>query len=182
MAFWSSPASQPKLSFKWFVSFGINETAVKTYTVRSFQRPSFTIASSEYLWLNDVQFRPGVLTWNPIEITLTDGEGVDENNASNLFEMLKISGYSTVSFNQPFSRIEKAKSAAALGGQIIFTQIDSNGDTLEEWKLVNPFLEAVNFGQGNYAAEEIITISLTVRYDHAEYLSRSRSPLSFITG
>ena len=120
MAFWSNPTSQPKLSFRWFVSFGIGEAVVRTYTVRSFQRPSFTIATTEYVWLNDVQFRPGVLSWNPIEITL------------------------------------------------------------EEWSLINPFLEAVNFGQGNYAAEEIITISLTVRYDYAEYVSKSVSPFSFV--
>jgi hypothetical protein len=180
MAFWSNPTSQPKLSFKWFVSFGINQAVVETYTVRSFQRPSFTIATSEYMWLNDVQFRPGVLSWNPIEVTLTDGEGREENNAQHLYEMLKISGYNNANINEPFSRIEKARSSAALGGQVIFTQIDSEGDTIEEWTLINPFLEAVNFGQGNYAAEEIITISLTMRYDYAQYDSRSRSPFSFV--
>ena len=180
MAFWSNPTSQPKLSFRWFVSFGIGEAVVRTYTVRSFQRPSFTIATTEYVWLNDVQFRPGVLSWNPIEITLTDGEGRDENNASHLYEMLRTSGYRTTNINEPFSKIEKARSAAALGGQIIFTQVDAEGETLEEWSLINPFLEAVNFGQGNYAAEEIITISLTVRYDYAEYVSKSVSPFSFV--
>ena len=94
--------------------------------------------------------------------------------------MLRTSGYRTTNINEPFSKIEKARSAAALGGQIIFTQVDAEGETLEEWSLINPFLEAVNFGQGNYAAEEIITISLTVRYDYAEYVSKSVSPFSFV--
>ena len=173
MAFWSNPNAQPKLSFKYFVSFGFGQDIIRTYTLRSFQRPSFSIATSEYVWLNDVNFKPGVLTWNPIEITLTDGEGRDENNAEKLIKMLNTSGYQTTTTNEPRSQIEKGKSSTALGGQMIFTQIDSDNVPVEEWLLINPFMEAVNFGQNNYGAEEIITISMTIRYDYAQYNSFS---------
>tara|TARA_R100000734_G_C3293561_1_gene85029 strand:+ start:432 stop:956 length:525 start_codon:yes stop_codon:yes gene_type:complete len=173
MAFWSNPNAQPKLSFKYFASFGIGDDIIRTYTLRSFQRPSFSIATSEYIWLNDVNFKPGVLTWNPIEIVLTDGEGRDENNAKKLYDMLNKSGYQTTNINEPRSVIEKAKSSNSLGGQMIFTQIDANSIPVEEWILVNPFMEAVNFGQNNYAAEEIVSISLTIRYDYAQYNSFS---------
>lgn len=178
MAFWSNTSVQPKLSFKWFASFGFQNATIRSYTLRSFQKPSFSIASAEYIWLNDVGFRPGVLTWNPIEIVLTDGEGRDENNAKHLYEILKTSGYNSTNVNEPFSRIEKTNSSAALGGQMVFTQIDSEGQTVEEWTIVNPFMESVNFGQGNYAADEIISISLVIKYDYATYDSRARSPYS----
>lgn len=171
MTFWNNPETQPKLSFKWFASFGVGQSAVRTYTLRSFQRPSFTIATSEYVWLNDVNFKPGVLSWNPIEIMLTDGEGRDENNAKKLVEMLNASGYQTTTVSQPRSRIEKGKSSRALGGQVILTQINADALPVEEWILINPFLEAVNFGQNNYGAEEIITIAMTIRYDYAQYNS-----------
>jgi hypothetical protein len=171
MAFWSNNETQPKLSFKWFASFGMGQDVVRTYTLRSFQRPSFTIATSEYVWLNDVNFKPGVLSWNPIEITLTDGEGRDENNAKKLIKMLNTSGYQTTTMNEPRSQIEKGKSSRALGGQMVLTQINSDALPVEEWTLVNPFLEAVNFGQNNYGAEEIITIAMTIRYDYAQYNS-----------
>lgn len=171
MAFWSAPDSQPKLSFKWFASFGLGEDIIRTYTLRSFQRPSFTIATSEYVWLNDVNFKPGVLSWNPIEITITDGENKEENNAKNLIAALNKSGYQTTSVNQPRSTIEKGKSSNALGGQVVLTQINAESKPVEEWILINPFLEAVNFGQNNYGAEEIITLSVTIRYDYAQYKS-----------
>lgn len=170
MPFWSSANIQPKLAFKWWASFGTQSNEVRSYTLRSFQRPSFTINTSEYIWLNDVNFTPGLLTWNPIEITLTDGEDGKENNARNLYNMLKESGYSTRAEEQgAISNIQKSRSSSALGGQILFQQIDAQGITIETWKLINPFLEAVNFGQGNYSSEEIITLSLTIRYDYAHY-------------
>jgi len=171
MAFWSAPDSQPKLSFKWFASFGLGEDIIRTYTLRSFQRPSFTIATSEYVWLNDVNFKPGVLSWNPIEITITDGENKEENNAKNLIAALNKSGYQTTNVNEPRSTIEKGKSSNALGGQVVLTQINAESNPVEEWILINPFLEAVNFGQNNYGAEEIITLSVTIRYDYAQYKS-----------
>jgi len=171
MAFWSAPNSRPKLSFRWLASFGVGDSIVRTYTLRSFQRPSFSIATSEYVWLNDVNFKPGVLSWNPIEITVTDGESGEENNAKNLIAALNQSGYQTANISQPRSTIEKGKSSTALGGQVVLTQINAEGASIEEWILINPFLEAVNFGQGNYGAEEIITLSITIRYDYAQYNS-----------
>ena len=167
MPFWNDPKSQPKLAFKWYMSFGKAPNDVKSYTVRSFQRPSFQIAVSEYTWLNDVRFQPGVLTWNPIEIVLTDGEGKDENNAKRMYNILVGGGYNT----EPgkISEIQKINSSDALGGQMKFFQIDENGNHIESWTLINPFLEAVNFGQGNYSSEEIVSIALTIRYDYALY-------------
>jgi hypothetical protein len=169
MAFWNNVQSEPKMSFRWFASFGINNGEVKTYTLRSFQKPSFNIATSEYIWLNDVGFRPGVITWEPIEIVLTDGERRDANNTNKLVNILKNSGYQTNDENKPRSIIEKKKSSASLGNQLFFTQIDSDDNPIEEWVLINPFLQSVNFGQANYGADEIMSISLVIRYDYANY-------------
>ena len=169
MSFWNNVKSQPKLSFKWYAIIGSNINPVQTYTVRSFQRPSFSIASAEYIWLNDVGYRPGVLSWNPIEINLTDGENTKLNNTKILYDMLKQSGYQTEYAQKPKSAIEKAKSKRALGEAIMLIQIDAEDNQIENWTLFNPFLENVNFGQANYAAEEIVTLTLTVRYDYAEH-------------
>lgn len=67
----------------------------------------FSIASAEYIWLNDVGYRPGVLSWNPIEINLTDGENTKLNNTKILYDMLKQSGYQTEYTQKPKSAIEK---------------------------------------------------------------------------
>lgn len=166
MAFWSNPNSQPKLAFKWYATFGNPPDDVKTYTLRSFQKPSFGINVSEYTWLNDVKYQPGVLTWNPIEITVTDGEATEENNARKLYNILLAGGYAN---DGKISNIQKNASREALGGIVFFQQIDSHDNLVERWALINPFLLAVNFGQGNYTSEEIMTITLTIRYDYALY-------------
>ena len=169
MTFWSDPKAKPKLSFRWFATFGLGANAVSTYSLRSFQKPSFEIATSEYLWLNDVAYRPGVLTWNPVEITISDIEEVSENNTRKLYNILKESGYQSEDVNIPRSAIEKRKAIRSLGDDMRLVQIDADGDPIEAWVLTSPFITNVNFGQANYGAEEIITISLTLRYDYAKH-------------
>ena len=154
MTFWSDPSIRPKLSFRWFASFGLGTNAISTYSLRTFQKPSFEVAQSEYIWLNDVNYRPGVLSWNPVEITITDIENVDDNNTFKLYNILKETGYQGVNPYIPQSAIEKKKASRALGGDLRMTQIDADGNTIEEWVLINPFITRVDFGQGNYMAEE----------------------------
>ena len=174
MRFWSDVTVEPKLSFRWWASFGRHPNEVSRYALRSFQKPSFEVAQSEYLNINDVAYRPGILSWNAIEIMITDMENPGENNTNKLYNMIKESGYNTDrKGDEPQSAIEKAKAHAALGGQIMFSQINADGDILEGWNLINPFITAVNFGQANYGAEEIMTISLTLRYDYAKYTMSS---------
>jgi hypothetical protein len=171
MPFWSDPSVEPKLSFRWYASFGFGTTnVISSYTLRSFQKPSFEIAASEYLWLNDVAYRPGILTWNPIEITITDVEDIFENNTRKLYSILQRAGYQTADpVNKPKSAIEKKAASEALGNDLRLIQINSSGGAIEEWVLKNPFITTVNFGQANYGAEEIMTISLGLRYDWAEH-------------
>ena len=184
--FWANPARTPKLSFQWYMEFGsgplrnnagnlIEGTTntydyIQSYTLRSFQRPSYGYNVTEYKTLNDVQFLPETLKWNPIEIVLIDGQQRRENNASKLYNILKKSGYSDeMSPNEFTTGVEKANATRALGGQVRFRQINADGNTIETWTLINPFIQGLNFGQGNYTSEEIVTLSVTLRYDKAVY-------------
>jgi hypothetical protein len=171
MPFWSDPNVEPKLSFRWYATFGAGSNAIKTYALRTFQKPSFEVATSEYLNINDVGYRPGILSWNPIEITISDIEGAGENNTEKLVNIIRESGYQNTNPSRPQSAIEKTRAQTALGGDIRFTQIDAEGLPTEAWVLVSPFITNINFGQGNYSAEEIMTISLMLRYDYAIYES-----------
>ena len=167
MPFWSDPDLQPKLSFRWFATFGIGSDIINTYTLRSFNKPSFEIGVGEYLNINDVSYRPGILSWNPVEVTITDIENYSENNTLKLYNILRKSGYQNEDPALPQGAIEKRKVREALGGDIRLTQIDASAKMIEEWMLINPIIARVNFGNANYAAAEIMTISLTLRYDYA---------------
>jgi hypothetical protein len=172
MPFWSDASLEPKLSFRWFATFGSGIDIVNTYALRSMQKPSFEIGISEYININDVSYRPGILSWNPIEITITDMANSSENNTLKLYNILRRSGYQNENPSLPQGAIEKRAVRDALGGDVRFTQIDANADMLEEWVLVNPIIASINFGQANYTAEEIMSISLSLRYDYATHRLR----------
>lgn len=178
MAFWSDGSISPKLSYRWALTLGSSETPIASYTVRSFQKPTFQLAVAEYLNINDVAYKPGVLSWTPITVILVDPENTFENNTRILYDIMKKSGYvkDIRSNAAPASAIVKKRNSALIGagdpqygGQIIFDQIDANGASLEQWILWNPFISSINFGQANYAAEEMMTINVQLYYDFAEH-------------
>lgn len=180
MAFWSDGSTSPKLSYKWILTLGSAQYPIAAYTMRSFQKPSYNVAVSEYMNINDVAYRPGILSWNPVEVTLVDPEDSLLNNTKILYEIMKSSGYvkDPRSNTLPTTAIVKKRITSAIGagdprygGQIIFDQIDSYGDSVEQWILWNPFISKLNFGQANYVAEEMMTLALTITYDFAEYRS-----------
>ena len=82
---------------------------------------------------------------------------------------MRKAGYSSTKTSGPQSALEKKKMVSQLGGDLYFNQIDAAGKVMEKWKIVNPFITNINFGQGNYSIEEIMTISMTIRYDYAEW-------------
>ena len=43
----------------------------------------------------------------------------------------------------------------------------NDGETLEVWTLINPWILSVEYGQLDYSANEMVEISLTLRYDYA---------------
>ena len=51
---------------------------------------------------------------------------------------------------------------------VIISQIDSNGNTLESWKLHAPFIKSVKYGELDYENDELTQIELGIRYDWAE--------------
>ena len=62
--------------------------------------------------------------------------------------------------------MSKGKGAAALGN-IQIEQLDSTGATVERWTLQNPFIKGVKYGDLDYSAEDLVEITLTLRYDWA---------------
>ena len=67
--------------------------------------------------------------------------------------------------------ISKNKSVDSIG-PVVITQIDSEGTTVEEWTLHNPFISKLGFGDLDYSSEDLSEISLEVTYDWATYGDR----------
>jgi hypothetical protein len=169
MGFWGAQGGaivDPKRQFRWLVSFG--NSKLKSWYAKSAKKPSFQIGETPHQFINHTFYYPGRVEWQTVDITLVDPAGADDTSLA-LAEMLRNMGYyAPINDNSASSTITKKKAVNALGGEVKLKQIGANdSETLEIWTLINPWIQNVEFGQLAYDSNEMVEISLTLRYDYA---------------
>jgi len=75
-------------------------------------------------------------------------------------------GYQIPKDGNDLISMAKGKSQTALGA-VVISQLDSNGKEIEIWTLKQAWLKDVKFGELSYESDDLIEISLTLRYDWA---------------
>ena len=165
---------EPKQKHKFLVIMG--KEARRMVEAKSVNKPKLTFSVVE---LNAVDgtsiYYPASPTWDPVTIKFMAG-GQDamfqtENTdvSRGITELLQASGYLLYGERQ-----YKGSAADALG-QITIRQINRDGQMVEEWVLVNPFFESIDYGDLDYSSEALSEITVSIRYDHA-YVSFANSP------
>ena len=81
-------------------------------------------------------------------------------------KIIEAAGYNIPSDPTSLATMSKSKSVAALG-PIIINQLNAEGNTIESWSLTNPFIKDAKFGDLDYTGDELIELSLELRYDWA---------------
>ena len=172
--FWSSPDLEPKRQFRFMVSMEIDGEELN-YAVRSADRPSYTIGETEHRFFNHTFYYPGRMTWNTITLTFVDS--VDPGAGEKLYNYLAAVGINNPS--TPAAAINTTitkKSAVTSLGDVRIRELGSGiaGNAartavLGEWSLLNPFITEVNFGSHSYDSDDMVEISVTLRYDWANY-------------
>ena len=76
--------------------------------------------------------------------------------------------------------ISKESAITSLGGDISFVQLGANTgantqNEIEKWTLHNPFITNVDFGQLDYSSDELLNITITIRYDWATMTSPNQT-------
>lgn len=156
----------PKLKFRFrgtFENFGVsNPKTEMTKQIMSFARPQITFEPIEIPIYNSKIYLAGRPTWQAVAVTLRDDAG---GNVSRLVgEQLQ----------KQFDFMEQASAASGSDYKFVTTleMLDgANGTTeptvLETWQLYGCFLTDVNYMDVDYASNEPVTITLSVRYDNA---------------
>ncbi len=166
--FWSDNISEPKRAYNWVMVFaGVPQWMLKTAT-----KPNFTITESSTSFLGHTFYHPGRVEWQAIDVTL--GDPVQPDAAATMMNMLRQMGYDypdgldygNGQGNLGPTGISKKRAVQAMGETKI-TQLDADGGALEEWKLVNPFITKAEFGSLDYSSDEMVDVSITIRYDYA---------------
>ncbi len=172
MSFWSTNFGEdtslkdPKRKFRFQVQLnGLDGDEAVLWWAKTANKPSFTIAAAEHKYLNHTFYYPGSVTWNEITITLVDP--VKPDAAATLSQIVANSGYSPPTDKNSLSTMSKAKAASGLGS-VQITQVDGNGDPLEQWTLWNAFISDIKYGDLEYGSDDLTELSMTLRYDWAQ--------------
>tara|TARA_R110001592_G_C12602976_1_gene695991 strand:+ start:104 stop:517 length:414 start_codon:yes stop_codon:yes gene_type:complete len=130
---------------------------------KSVTQPSPDVSMSEYQLINHKIKYPGIVTWNDIDITMVE-PNKDSKVGFKLFNELKGSGYYTDPTNGATDGLKKNVFS---GEDILITKIDADGELVETWKLINPFIKAIKYGDLDYSSDDLLEIIITVAYDSA---------------
>ncbi len=181
MAFWLNDAitSEPKRNFRWYMLFSGVETDVNlsdfVYALKKVDLPKASIKEAEHQYLNHKFYYPGRLEWQTINITMASVTNRDAGEA--LYRALQKAGYGPPSAVEAENTgyngretISKGKFKQVLGESIEIKQINSFGTVLSSFQLFNPFFTEVSWGSLDYTSEDITELSMTVRYDYAQYV------------
>jgi len=167
--FWSSTTVDPKRSFRWVLILD----QIPTYVIRSTAKPSFTINNIAHQYIGYSFNYPGRITWNNIEVTLVDP--VFPDASAKIVKILQASGYAIPGTEQAASiSFSKSDAVAALGVPAI-AQLDASGRQIERWTLWNAWIEQCRFGALNYTEDAMLNITVTLRYDWAQYEGEPKS-------
>lgn len=168
--FWNQASIEPKRQFRWLLYIA----GMPQFIVKNVKKPSFSVGETGHDFLNYKFYYPGRVEWSTIDLTIVDP--VQPDSTASLVKILEASGYVlpdkfTSQANEPRT-ISKKAFVDAMGGQIQLVQFGANtGDqqenVLEKWTINNPFLTNVDFGSLDYGSDELVDISMTIRYDWA---------------
>lgn len=85
MSFWNIPSIEPKLAYRWYISFGDrniesqNTNALPHWVCKKVTKPSYQIKHTEHKYLGVHRFNyPTHLEWQPITLTLVDVYNFDQ--------------------------------------------------------------------------------------------------------
>jgi hypothetical protein len=210
MTWWANQSLQLKNKYSFLLVIGGSEI----YNVSTVTKPKATTDIQEYKLMNHYYKYPGLVKWDPVEISLVDVslKGLDHTswkNSSALWEMLLKTGYTpplnvfldpsmsdedrlayigdntetvrTVDHirnpKAPFlSSPEKASTmdnAFIMPIRLIHLDKDT-GAGMEDWRLFNPIISKIDWGDYDYNSDEATVLTMTIDYDYAVFRDKAQ--------
>jgi len=170
MAFWTdTPTVDPKRDFRFRVRIGAIDNGFIWYA-KTATKPEISITEADHKYINHTYYWPARTEWNDVEITFVDP--VRPDLAGRMAESLRRAGYdipvNADAGSQNWGSMSKLGAMNALG-QVTIAQIDENGEWIEKWTLHHPWIKKVAFGKLDYGSDSLTEMTMTFRYDWAEF-------------
>ena len=156
----------PKLKYRFralFENLGVSTPRTElTKQVMDITRPSITFEEMEVPIYNSRVYLAGKHSWDMVTVNFRD----DVNGS--------VSRLLGEQVQKQFDVMEQASASAGIDYKFItrFEILDggngaSEANVLETWELYGCFLQNVNYNDLNYAANEPVTITASMRFDNA---------------
>ena len=161
MSFWSdndTTAVLPKRQFRWVMNMG----GVPQWIVKKVNKPAFSVSEGKHVYLNHTFYYPGRVEYEKISVTLVDPAAPDATAI--MWDILKQSGYRLPTSQTDLYTLNKQDGSTALGN-VQITQIDGIGKVQERISLKNPWIAGVKFGELDYESDNLLDLTLEIRYD-----------------
>ena len=139
---------------------------VEPFFVKTASKPSLSVTSTSHKYLTHTFNFPGSVTWDDITVTMVDPGGPDDAT-TRLLNAIKNSGYMYPTSPTQLGTISKLKSVNAFDNTFVITQLNADGQPVETWTLHNAFITKVGNGSLSYSSEDLVELSLTIKYDYA---------------
>tara|TARA_B100000085_G_scaffold242786_1_gene234303 strand:+ start:1811 stop:2374 length:564 start_codon:yes stop_codon:yes gene_type:complete len=167
--FWSQSRLEPKRKFRWLLHFA----NAPQFIAKSVTKPGFSVGNSAHAFLQHTFNFPGRVTWTDINITLVDP--ITPDSCQSLYNIIREAGYALPTEFTPgnprgAATVSKEKMVNSLGPMIRIDQIGTEGsdEVVESWLLRNPLITSVNFDSLDYSSDELLNITIGIKYDWAE--------------
>ena len=172
MAFWTAEkgalGKDPKRGFR----FKVTMTTISDPThgsiiwwAKTVDKPSFETSVTEHDYLNHKFKFPAKTTWNPVTMKMVDPTSPDM--VATFSALITAAGYHPPTNADDQTSMSKALATLAVG-DVVISQIDAMGKTLEEWTLHNAFITKVTYGNLDYSSEDLTEVEVEFVYDWAE--------------
>jgi len=158
----------PKLKNKWRVLFqGIGSSAGGNSSDLSMQaitvtRPNLTFEQVKLDRYNSTAYVAGKHEWEAMNLVVQDDV---TGLATSIIQSQLDAQQLLVGASGPY--LATAATASAYKFGIKLDQLDGNDTVLEEWLIEGCWITGSDYGELDYGASEVVTISLQIRFDQA---------------
>tara|TARA_R100000406_G_scaffold37241_1_gene24664 strand:+ start:632 stop:1192 length:561 start_codon:yes stop_codon:yes gene_type:complete len=158
--FWAD-APAPKRAYR----FVLRLAGIDQWVITKVNRPSLTVSETQHQYLNHTFYYPGRVEYNTVTFTMVDP--LTPNSTGYALALISQSGY-TLPATKNFETISKAEAIKALNTPQIVT-INDQGDDVESFQLINAWVKNIELGEFDYGSEDLVNISVEMRYDFVKY-------------
>lgn len=158
--FWAN-APQPKRAYR----FVLRLRGIDQWVITKVNRPSLTVTETPHQYLNHTFYYPGRVEYNTVSFTMVDP--ITPNATGYALALLSQSGYRLPSPSN-LETISKAEAISALQTPEIVT-LDDQGKDIEKFTLINAWVKNVEMGDFDYGSEDLMNITVEMRYDFVRY-------------